>query len=189
MNETIAKNPASSLLKNKKFYGVIVAPDGQRFRFDISSIFKKLIEENGQKVLEGLEVNFNYGKELYEKAEHEKDPFPVTEQFLDCHKDATDSGKSSAVFYLSHEVCREALDSLEVIIYSEGSKEEWQEANSSTIKYGRKDEERQNQERQNNKEHAEYWRGYDKAKAEMREERERERDENSRKGFWKKLLK
>jgi hypothetical protein len=189
MSKISSQNPSSLLLKNKKFYGVIVAPDGQRFRFDISSVSKKLAEEKGEKILEGIETNFDYGKELYEKAEQEKNPFPVTEQFLDCHTDATDSGKSSAVFYLSHEVCRESLDALEVIIYSEESKEEWQEANSSTIKYGRKDEERRNLEKQNNKEAGEYWRGYDKARAEMSEEFEKKRKENSKKGFWKNLWK
>ncbi len=189
MNEIISENSASDLLKNRKFYGVIKAPDGQRFRFDISAIFKKLVEENSEKVFSGMEDNFSFGKELYEKAQQEGNPYPVTEQFLDCHKDSTESGKSSAVFYLSHEVCREALDLLEVIIYSEDSKEEWQEAHSSLIKFGKENDEIRKKEQQINRECAEYWRGYDDAKAEMRKKLEENQKEDSQKGFWNNFVK
>jgi hypothetical protein len=188
MSEIINKNSVLGFVKNKKFYGVIIAPDSQRFRFDLSDISKKLIEQNGDEVFKGLEANFNYGKEMYEEAEQEKNPYPVTEQFLGGHKDATDSGQSSAIFYLSQKVCQESLDSLEVIIYSEESKEEWHQFHSSLLKYGREDEERRKERRQTEKEHAEYWKGYDKAKAEMRENSEQNQQKNSRKGFWEKFI-
>ncbi len=79
MSEITNKNSTLGFVKNKKFYGIIIAPDGQRFRFNISDISKKLVEEKGDAVFKGLEVNFNYGKEMYEEAEQEKNPYPVTE--------------------------------------------------------------------------------------------------------------
>lgn len=194
MNEITNKNASLALIKNKQFYGVVVTPDGQRFRFDLAEIIEKLSEEDFERIIRHANTNYEHGKTQYERALAEEpakgeyyEVFEKSRQdFLGYWKDSHESGQSSAKFYLASEICQKTLEELEVKIYSEESKEEWQEAGCS-IKFSKPEQERQNQEKLRLARDEGYREGYEQCQKEEQNKR-KDRQTHKKKSFWNRFF-
>lgn len=182
MNENLIKqNETLSLMAGQIYYAVVTTPDGQRFRFEIESLVKKLIDERGlETVLEGFKAAYQYGKQQYEKSA--ASDWSPQKQYSKLHEDADQSAIWHAAFHIVYAVCEEALDTIKIEMYREEGEVGALLIDSNQVRWMRKHDEEQKIKQQEEKEHAAYWRGYDKGRAEAFAEVEERR--KKKKGFW-----